>query len=157
VTVDLNELSDKLEITELLYRYATAIDGGDWPLLDDVFLLDATAELRGETLEGREAIRDLIRGALSGLDASQHIIANPVIVIDGDKAHVTSYLHAQHYLIDQRSGGNTFEVGGIYHDDLERSARGWRIRHRRLERTWVQGNVGVSIEAMARVRAREGK
>jgi uncharacterized protein (TIGR02246 family) len=146
--VDLAELADQAAISAVLTRYATALDARDWALLDTVFTEDAVGEYGGRVAGryvGRAAIVALVRGALTGLTASQHILANPRVRLDGDVASSRVELHAQHYLPGRTRGGSTFEVGGTYHDRLLRTPDGWRITHRRLEVSWTKGNIGVQL------------
>lgn len=139
-------LADRAAIVDVLYRYATALDGRDWDLLSEVFTEDAVGVYTGRinrTFEGREAIVGLVSSALTGLDVSQHMISNPVVQIDGDSAESRCYLRAQHYMAHPPAGATTHEVGGTYHDRLVRTPAGWRIAHRRLEVTWSNGNAGI--------------
>ena len=154
----LQDLSDRAEITEILYRYATALDESHREFLSDVFLPDALFEIGAGVgaYHGPGEIADVVLEFLGGLEASQHIITNPVIELDGDTARSRCYLHAQHYMPDQRTGGNTLEIGGTYHDELVRAPNGWRIRHRRLEVTWTDGNFGIQVESRARSAANAG-
>ena len=149
------QLSDKFEITETLYRYATALDTRNRELLREVFVEDAVFRIGAGVgrFDGVEAIGDVVLEFLGGLEASQHIITNPVIELDGDTATSRCYLHAQHYMPDQRTGGNTLEIGGTYHDQLVRTPDGWRIRERELEVTWTEGNHGIQVESRARAKA----
>lgn len=145
-------LTDRVEINDLLIRYAVSLDSRDWAQLATCFTEDAVAEygeLAGRN-DGRDEIVAACRHALEGLDASQHIVGNFVIAADGDAATATCYLHAQHYLVSA-NGNNTFVVGGTYHDRLIRSPEGWRITHRRLEVTWTDGNAGIFAEAERRL------
>lgn len=146
------EISDKLEIVDVLYRYATALDSRDRELLSEVFVEEGLFEIGAGVgdFKGVDAIADVVLEFLGGLESSQHIISNPVVRLDGDRASSTCYLHAQHYMPDQRTGGNTLEVGGTYHDELVRTSAGWRIEHRRLEVTWTEGNFGIQVESRAR-------
>jgi 3-phenylpropionate/cinnamic acid dioxygenase small subunit len=152
------EISDKLEITEVLYRYASALDGRKPELLRAVFLEDAIFTIGAGVGEfrGPDAIAEVVMEFLGGLETSQHIVTNPVIELDGDRARSRCYLHAQHYLPDQRTGGNTLEIGGTYHDDLVRTDDGWRIAKRELEVTWTEGNHGIQVESRARSQAARG-
>jgi 3-phenylpropionate/cinnamic acid dioxygenase small subunit len=152
----LQALLDRQEIIDLLIRYATALDSRNWSLLRTCFTPDAIAchgERRGLS-EGLESIIETCRGALSGLDSSQHLLSNFVIeLIDSGSARAASYLHAQHVLVSH-SGLNTFVVAGTYRDSLVRTSEGWRIVHRTLETTWTDGNAGLFAEAAARWQAR---
>jgi 3-phenylpropionate/cinnamic acid dioxygenase small subunit len=148
---DLERIADKLEITDVLYRYATALDQRDWALLAEVFAPEAvyTMGARGD-FTGPEAIGAKIASLIGGYESTQHMITNPVIEINGDAARASCYLHGQHYMPDQRTGGNTYEMGGTYRDELARTAAGWRITRRVLEVAWREGNAAISAEAQER-------
>lgn len=135
-------LEERLAITDLTVAYCWAIDTHDWPLLNDVFVSDATADLDGVPKVGRAAIVDYIAAVLGKLDDSQHIIANHQIDVDGDAATSRCYLHAQHVRLGV-PGGDLFVVAGRYEDTLVRRPEGWRISHRRLVVMWRDGNVAV--------------
>jgi 3-phenylpropionate/cinnamic acid dioxygenase small subunit len=146
------QVADKLEITDTLCRYATALDTRDGELLNEVFVEDAVFEIGAGVghYEGVTAIADVVTLFLGGLEASQHILTNFVIELEGDEASSSCYLHAQHYMPDQRTGGNTLEIGGTYHDKLVRTEAGWRIRERELKVTWTEGNHGIQVESLRR-------
>lgn len=148
-------LQDRLEIDDLLVRYATALDGQDWDLLRTCFTPDARAdyEIAGSN-DGIDEIVATCRQALGGLDASQHLIGNVVVEVDGDEARARCYLHAQHVLVSP-NGTNTFVVAGTYSDRLVRTPDGWRIAQRHLSTTWTDGNAGIFAEGAARLAAAE--
>lgn len=148
----LAELIDHHEISKVLIRYAHALDARDWELLGSCFTADGVTDYRelGGINEGREQIVALCRGALSGLDASQHLIGSVAIEVDGEEATAVCYLQAQH-VYKGAEGGENFLVGGTYRDRLVRAAtEGWLIAHRTLEASWVQGNPAVFELAAAR-------
>src|SRR5690348_9572541 len=90
--IRLGEVEDRQAITDLLYQYATALDTRDWDLLRKTFTEDGVADYLefGGVNEGGDAIVALCSGVLAGLDASQHLIANPrVTSLDGDRAEAT--------------------------------------------------------------------
>jgi hypothetical protein len=151
------EVEDRLAITDLLYQYATALDTRDWDLLRATFTEDGIADYLefGGVNEGRDAIVELCGGVLSGLDASQHLIANPRVTLEGDRATASCYFQAQHFLASP-AGGNTYLVGGRYDDRLRRTPEGWQIEHRTLHCEWQDGNAGVFTEAAARLAERAG-
>jgi ketosteroid isomerase-like protein len=150
----LASVADRLEITEVLYRYALALDAHEWDKLRTVFTDDAVADFLelGGVNEGLEAITALISGVLSGLDASQHLIGCPVATVDGDTATSTCYLQAQH-VFKGAPGGDHFLVGGTYVDRLVRTPDGWRIVHRTLHASWMDGNPEVFTAAAERLAA----
>jgi 3-phenylpropionate/cinnamic acid dioxygenase small subunit len=137
----LEHLCDRMEITDLLNRYATSLDDRDWKRLATCFTPDAVG-LYGPVLgrqEGFAAIEKLCRTALEPLDSSQHIVTNHEIEIDGDTARARCYLHAQHTKAGAE-GGDNFVIGGSYVDELVRTVHGWRIRQRELRILWQDGN-----------------
>jgi 3-phenylpropionate/cinnamic acid dioxygenase small subunit len=143
-------LADRAAIIDVLYRYATALDSGRWDLLADVFTPSAPIQVSAGTFQGPAEMRAAVAPYLAQLAACQHIITNPQIELEGDSATSRCYLHAIHYMPDQRVGGNTLERGGVYHDRWVRTADGWRITARRLEVTWTDGNSGIEAEGRRR-------
>ncbi len=140
----LEHLCDRMEIIDLLNRYAIALDSRDWSRLSTCFTADAVA-LYGPVLgrqDGFAAIEKLCRTALEPLDSSQHLIGSHEIEVDGDSARTRCYLHAQHTKAGS-AGGDNFTIGGTYVDELVRTAAGWRIRRRELIILWQEGNPRV--------------
>ncbi len=152
----LQELIDKQEIAELLYTYATGLDSRDWVLLGSVFTEDGIADYSHMELgvnEGRAAIVDLCRTTLINFDATQHLIGNPLVTLDGDRATARCYFQAQHRLVGA-PGGDNFIVAGTYEDELVRTPGGWRITRRTLVPSWYEGNATIGEAAAARGAAR---
>jgi 3-phenylpropionate/cinnamic acid dioxygenase small subunit len=140
---DLRTLQDKQEITEICYRYGYAVDRRDWTALAGLFTPDADAYyLDLPPCHGYQAIEDTCRVALTPLSATQHLIANVVVQLDGDRAQSSCYLQAQHVMAGT-PGGDTFIIAGRYDDELVRTGDGWRIRERRLAGIWTDGNPAV--------------
>jgi hypothetical protein len=153
-----SDLRDRQDISDLLIRYAMALDARDWSLLRTCFTRSAVAEYGtlGLTCEGVDAIIETCRRELGGLDSSQHLVGNFVVEVNGGEACATSYLHAQHYLVSA-TGDNTFVVAGTYRDRIARTPEGWRIVHRKLEPSWTSGNAGLVSEGAARLAEREAE
>jgi ketosteroid isomerase-like protein len=140
---DHTALQDKYEITEVCYRYGINIDNKEWSKLHECFTDDAVADyLDMPRCEGYQAIEDTCRVALSPLSASQHLISNVLVTLDGDEATSVCYLQAQHVRTGT-PGGDNFIIAGRYLDRLVRTPDGWRIKHRRLEGIWTDGNPAV--------------
>jgi 3-phenylpropionate/cinnamic acid dioxygenase small subunit len=133
---------DVVEITQLLYRYARAIDTKDWKELERVFTPDARihyAVERGAELRFPE-LGPWLSGAMTIFKATQHVITNPLIEPSGDSARSTSYLTGTHVQIRRDTGEEVLTTeGSTYTDELVRTRDGWRIRARRLERAWLDG------------------
>jgi hypothetical protein len=142
---EIRRMLDEHAIVALTSRYCWALDRLDRDALAQVFLADAVAEL-GARCEGFEAIWERVRGALSGLDGSQHVVGSHVVEVDGDEARSRCYLIAQH-IRRAAEGGPHWVVGGMYEDRVVRTPDGWRIAHRVLTPLWTDGNLRVVHEA----------
>ena len=75
--MDLQEISDRMEIQELMVDYCYAIDHRDWDALDDVFTPDAIIDysemvgFKGNLAETKAFLAE----GLAALEATQHIIS----------------------------------------------------------------------------------
>ncbi len=136
------ELSDRLEIQDLLVRYTTAIDTKDWALLDTCFTPDARIDYTssGGIAGGYPEIRRWLPQALAAFSVAVHYIANSTVQLEGDRAAAKTYLYNPMRMRAPDGSTQSFTVGGIYHDRLVRTAQGWRIAERREEQLFVEGS-----------------
>jgi ketosteroid isomerase-like protein len=140
---ELTELVDKQQITEVVYRYAVAVDTRDWDLLRSCFTPDAKADyLDLPACPSYAEIESTCRNALTPLTATQHLLGNVLVELHGDTADCQCYLQAQHVMTGA-PGGDLFVIAGKYTDRFERTADGWRIGYRRLDLIWADGNPAV--------------
>jgi SnoaL-like domain len=139
--LDQRQISDHIEITQLLYRYGRAIDTRDFALLATVFTPDAAIHynvFRGVSLPFPQMV-DWLRQALQIFRVTQHAMSNPMIDLADDSARATTYVSAAHLQV-KLDGGHAYALQhGLYVDALVRTERGWRIRERRLENLFVHG------------------
>ena len=137
------QLLDERDITQLCYRYGTALDNRDWAQLRTCFVDDAVAvyEGLGES-DGYPAIEKACQDTLNPLDRSHHFIGNVSVRVDGDTATSLCYLQAQHVKAGT-PGGDLFMFAGRYSDRWTRTADGWRITRRHLQTSWTDGNPAV--------------
>lgn len=131
------DLSDRVELDDLLTRYATAIDGLDWRLLDTVFNEDAHLDYRSAGgIEGLyPEVRRWLAEVLPLFDVTQHLVVNREFtrVADGVQAR-SCFLNANRLHVDGKPW--LFTVGGRYHDRLTRTDDGWRIAARVEHTLW---------------------
>lgn len=147
-------LMDRAETSDLLHRYATAVDRRDWALLRRCFADEIEADFRSfgvrEVFRGpADAWVALVRSTIDGCDQTQHQSSNHVHEIDGDLARVTSYVRAEHVLINAQ-GDNHYTVAGWYDHALVRTGEGWRIARYTLHVTSSHGNRHVLALATRR-------
>ena len=76
-------LLDHQEVYRLCVRYARALDTHDWALLERLFVADARYTFPGGESDTVSAIVDRCANALTRLDASQHMLGNIEVVVDG--------------------------------------------------------------------------
>src|SRR5262249_54326228 len=86
--LSLQEISDRLEIQELMIRYSNAIDSRDFGRLDAVFTPDAYIDYRA--LGGIDGpypvIKEWLGPALAGFPHYFHLLANIEITLAGNTA-----------------------------------------------------------------------
>ncbi|MBW8827224.1 MAG: nuclear transport factor 2 family protein [Acidobacteria bacterium] len=112
-------VEDRDEILQLMYRYNHAVDGQAAEEWASTFTDDAIFDAAGRVATGR----DELVGFASALPAGmRHIVANPVIDVQGDTAHVRAY-------ITVLKAGAIMSVG-TYDDQLVRTPAGWRFAKR---------------------------
>ena len=138
--MDSQTLSDRMEIVDLLTRYATAVDRRDWDLYRSVFTPDARIDYTsvGGTAGPVGEVCDWLAETLVMFESTQHMIANVEVELDGDDAAVTAMVFNPMKLPD----GSVWSTGGWYHHKLVRTPDGWRSRELREEASWFQGLPG---------------
>ena len=130
-------LIDRAEITDLLTRYARAVDRQDWGLFRSVFTPDARidyTQVGGASGSLDEVVAFLAR-VMPMFEVTQHLISNVEIDIDGDEAKVTAMVHNPLKLPDSE----VWATGGWYHHELVRTSDGWRSRSLVEEAGWFHG------------------
>lgn len=138
----MSRLDDVHAIEQLLYRYAVAIDTQDVDALDAIFTPDARLDMSVAGTTTPAEYREKARRVLAGLDATHHLIASPIVEVDGDTATAHCYYQAQHVL-NGCEGGPLLMVGGWIDDELVRTPEGWRIARRTGRAVWFDGNPAV--------------
>jgi 3-phenylpropionate/cinnamic acid dioxygenase small subunit len=146
MALDLQTISDRIEIEELLARYSRALDYRNFAELEGIFTADATFDagsLGAPT--GPAAIREMIEGTIGHLDATQHLVGKSIVEFgeDGHSAEVRTYLISQHIRESTEGPVKHYFLGGEYYDRVVRTPDGWRIAYRRLDRMWKQGDRAV--------------
>ncbi len=137
------DVADKQAIRDLQNYDAASIDAGQYDNLDEVFTVDIIADYGPAGYnEGVAALKETCRNALEPLTAVQHINGNHIAQISGNTAVASCYFHVHQYR-EGTEGGDHFEMGGRYDDELERRQEGWRISRRKLTIIWSDGNPDV--------------
>ncbi len=133
----LQQIADRIEIDDLLTRYATALDGKDWELFGTCFTADAFIDYTGAGgIKGNlPEVRDWLAQVMAGFPMTQHLVTNRAVQITGDTATSRCALFNPMGVKDG-DGLAVFLEGGYYRDKLVRTADGWRIAERVEEPTY---------------------
>ncbi len=138
----MDPLKIEREVVELLIAYTVALDGKNWPALDEVFHPDITVDYAGMfRLEGRECAVEMIRSMLETCGATQHMISNYRIEVEGDRARSRCYVCAIHSGRGLLTRFLHFTMHGEYRDEILRTEDGWRITRRELHVSHRRGTM----------------
>ncbi|MDB5971418.1 MAG: hypothetical protein JWQ90_3868 [Hydrocarboniphaga sp.] len=133
----LQEISDRLEIQQLMTDYASAIDRRRFDELDRVFTPDAYIDYRAMGgIDGRfPQVKAWLSQVLPAVFVSYlHMNGNLSIQLDGDRATSRMICFNPMVMDVPGKGRHTMFVGLWYDDALVRTADGWRISERREEK-----------------------
>ena len=133
--MDVRAVHDKLEIHELLARYARGVDANDWDLYRSVFTDDAHIDYTsaGAIAGTRDEVVAFLAAAFATIPWSQHYITNIEIDLDGDTADVRAMFYNPMQLPGMDAPSS---CGGFYHHHLVRTADGWKSRRLVEENRW---------------------
>ncbi len=135
-------LADQQEIADLCVRYTIALDTKDWALLESCYAPSPVFVHPGGRLEGFPAILERTKAALTPLTATQHLLGNIMVQVDGGTSRSMCYFQAQHVRAGT-PGGETYIIAGSYADTLTRAVSGWKITERVQTYIWRDGNRAV--------------
>jgi hypothetical protein len=146
--LSLQQVSDRIEINDLLIRYTVAIDKKDYTILDTCFTADAHLDYTsaGGVAGDYPKVRAWLEKALAPFPMTVHYVTNSVVELDGDAATArTAVLNPMGF---QNADGTMhhFTVGAYYNDRLVRTPDGWRIRERVEESTFMQGDLPPGLK-----------
>jgi 3-phenylpropionate/cinnamic acid dioxygenase small subunit len=139
----MSDPTDKLDIVELLYRYAELIDAGDF---DEVGVLLARATFGGTGpagVSGADNIAKLFAATTrrypdhGNTPRTRHLVLNPIVELTGDTAVARSTFCV---VQDTESVPIQPIVVGRYSDTFGRDGSGWYFTERKVE-IQMLGNV----------------
>ena len=123
-------LEDILEIQQLFIDYGRHLDAHDFDAYSSLYAED------GEVLlgpvgraTGRDEIKALMQRTMQGMDDSGfHLVTNPSITLDGDRASSTVMWTVINTGAD---GAPLVTMMGRHVDELVRTPEGWRFQRRK--------------------------
>ena len=139
MTMSIEEISDRLEIQDLMVRYSYAIDNRDWDALDDVFTPDAHIDYSvfGGSVGNLEETKKFLGEAMPMFTTLQHMVSGTTIEFDGDTASTKTQCHNPMTMGDAEKP-DLMVCGLWYVDKLVRTDAGWRIKERVEESVYMR-------------------
>jgi hypothetical protein len=156
----MSEIEDQLAIIRVCTQMVWHADQREWESLKAVFAdqvaLDYTSLFGGEpaTLTPEQIVEGWTQG-LGGFDATQHLITNHLVTVNGDAAVCTASFQATHLLANPLASP-LFTLGGTYRLDLVRADGAWKISGLVMTAVWGDGNKDLLTLAPTRSRVTPG-
>lgn len=136
-------ITDRIEITDVLYRYASAIDRFDHQGIRQTLADDLRARYgNSEPLTGGDAVASWVAESIATVVWQHHLLSVYHVEVDGDVARALVY-HTSHQVFEDDPGKAKVLVGR-YHNELRRTAAGWKISELVLELLWGEARTDAA-------------
>jgi hypothetical protein len=137
MTASIESLLAERTIYRNMVGFARAMDERDWTALEEFTRADMTADLGRGELVGRDNIVRFIRSFLDKCGATQHLLGNVIIDVDGTTAQSSADVIDMH-LGSGEKAGLTFHTLGRYNDQWLKVDERWlMVRRVKENRGWV--------------------
>lgn len=148
------DFHDYNQIAQRRYEYALGIDTRDFDLLRSIFTPSITMDFEDYSGQPAEVMQaddwvNSCRVLFTGLDATQHVMTNPIVEVENNRATCKMYMKAEHFLQNDQ-GNDDFTLGGYYFDQLEKVDGHWLINSVTLKIFWNRGNRHIMAMAYER-------
>ena len=124
-------VDDRLEIQELVARYAFRCDTGRYGEIAELFAADGSWDesvIGLPQCTGHDAINQVFAATGEALAYLIHLCSNhQITAFDGDTASATTHLHCEGVF-----GGTPFRILGYYADDYVKVDGRWLFQNRKL-------------------------
>jgi hypothetical protein len=131
----LRALQDRTDIADVLYRYSSAVDSFDKEGLRSCLADDISAQYgNSEPVTDADTLANWITDATATCIWQHHLLNVYHVKIDGDRANTVSYLTS--YQVFEEDPKAAIILVARYHDELRRTAEGWKISERVMELLW---------------------
>jgi len=132
--LSIQEISDRLEIQDLITNYCTAVDKKNWKGYREIFLEDASVDYSGSGgLSGSvDEVIDYLDASLGFqkelgfAPTTQHLVGNLELTLSKDSAKVRCMLYNP-IMLGQGEGANAAIFGVWYTFEVERK-KVWKIK-----------------------------
>jgi ketosteroid isomerase-like protein len=149
-TIETGSLArDRSAITESIEAIARGADLHQWDAVRAAFAEQVELDYGTPEQLTPEVIVARWQPLLEAFDATQHIIQDLRIKVDGDRATGTSRFQATHVLRGS-AGGDVWTLAGRYEHSLVRGPTGWKVTRMRMIAEESSGNTSLLDQAQAR-------
>jgi hypothetical protein len=138
--MNLEELSARAEIHDVLLRYCRGLDRVDMDLVRGAFHPDAWVDFPASLHVGSvDGFVDFLTGEMPRFVRTMHLLGNSLVEFDGPNiAHVETYLNADHQGTEVHQWANeNVKLWARYLDRFEQRDGVWLIARRRLATGWM--------------------
>jgi ketosteroid isomerase-like protein len=133
----LQTLVDRNDITDVLNRYSASVDSFDYAGVRSALADDVQAQYaNAPAVSGGDALAKWIEEATATVIWQHHLLSVYHIDVDGDDATALSYLTS--YQVFKEAPDAATVLVARYHDELRRTASGWKISKRVFELLWAE-------------------
>lgn len=128
-------VADRLEIEDLIRRWAHALDGRNWSAYEACYTDDATVDFgelgsRGATPQEHRRYLEETAGRFQTV---QHLVAGTVFLeFEEDRAETRTICFASSVLLD----GQVVFAGVWFNDIVRRTPGGWRLQRRYAQKAY---------------------
>jgi hypothetical protein len=153
-------LADRAQIIDVIGSVGFYADQRRWDLVTSAFADPAIIDYQSSETAAAgavepqrltpEAIVTAWQSQLPGYLHTQHLITNPIVKVEGDRAFVTSQISATHFLPND-AGEDHWVFVGFYEHEMTRTPAGWKIGLMRANKLFDLGNKHLPKLASERV------
>ncbi|WUI03221.1 nuclear transport factor 2 family protein [Spirillospora sp. NBC_00431] len=131
-------IADRIEIADLLTRFALLLDERRWDDAAALLTDDVTVHSpRGGELHGVDQVVAFLRNGTVEGQHSQHTTTDLLVDVDGDQAAASANSLVYYY----RDGQAPHFTGGLrQHFTAVRTPAGWRLREVHVKPAWTREN-----------------
>ncbi|MFE3188089.1 nuclear transport factor 2 family protein [Nocardia sp. NPDC059240] len=137
----------RADIIEAVTRLFWYIDIKDWDSFPSVFADEVTLDYSsvwggGPATVAPAQIRADWEKLIGSFDATQHLLGNHLVSVDGDHAELTAVFQAVHILANPL-GSPRWTLGGTYRIGLELVDGDWKVDYMLMTAQWADGNKDI--------------
>ena len=149
MALSLQEMSDRIEIQDLMVGYCYAVDDRDFDALDRYFTPDAVIDYREMVpfIGNLAETKAFLAGSLAPVPMFQHAVSTTEYKIDGDRAETRSVCFNPMVVPGDDGQPQTLFFGLWYVHQFHRTLDGWRITGLREKKAFAH-NVPEHIKAL---------